>query len=519
MTEENSAEQEDSSFVDMLARQEAEEASPRLETGQRVKATVVAVTNDAVFVSTGNKVDGIVEKAELEQDGISCALGDVLDLYVVHVSPQEVRLSKVVRGAGSLEVLEKARVAALPVEGKVLAAVRGGFSVEVMRRRAFCPASQMDLRPADDPGAHLGKIYNFLIVRMEQNGRNIVLSRRSLLESAQAENLRAFLERAREGDVLEGSVQRLTPFGAFVELAPGVEGLAHVSELSWSRLARPDELLTRGEKVRVKILELGKEAKESKEGKEGREVRISLSLRQVTEDPWNKAADLLRPGAIVQGKVARLAAFGAFVEVLPGIEGLVHLSEMSWEKRSPKIEDILACGDTVSVKVKEVDPEKRRVSLSLREAAGDPWAGAEEDFPLDSEQSGRLEKRADFGLFIALAPGVTGLMPNSLLAGTSGKSKFDRLSVGETVQVRIAELNAQTRKITLAPAGEDAEEAPRESGAGAGGKGRAARAGKGRAPAKDDGGDWKRHAGKGVLKDSFGSLGAALALAMEKKKK
>ncbi len=513
MTEENSTEQEDASFADMLAQQEEEHSSTRLEPGQRVKVTVVAITNDTVFVSTGSKVDGIVEKAELEQDGVtSCAVGDVLDLYVVHVSPQEVKLSKVVRGAANLSALEDAKAAKLPVEGKVTSVVKGGFSVDIMRRRAFCPTSQMDLRQVEDPQAYMGKTYSFIITKLEQGGRNIVLSRRALLEAAQAESLKTFLDGVKEGDVLEGTVQRLAPFGAFIELAPGVDGLVHVSELSWSKLQQPDEVLSVGQKVRVKLLGVAKEDKGT---------RISLSIRQIAEDPWSSVGERLRAGDIISGKVARLAAFGAFVEVLPGIEGLVHLSEMSWEKRVNKAEDILAVGDDVTVKIKEVDLEKRRVSLSLRDAAGDPWAKVEEDFPIDSEHTGRLEKRANFGLFINLAPGITGLMPNSFIASVKGKSKFDKLVPGEEVLVRVAEMTLAARKITLAPAGEDAEEvlrqerAPRPEGE----QRPAGRGGKPRAPKNDDVRDWKQHSGKGESSGGFGILGAALAQAMEKKNK
>lgn len=511
MTEENTTEQENTSFADMLAQQEEEQAGIRLEPGQRVKVTVVAITTDTVFVSTGSKVDGIVDKAELEQDGVSeVKVGDELDLYVVHVSPQEVKLSKVVRGAGNLSALEDAKSAGLPVEGKVTASVKGGFSVEIMRRRAFCPTSQMDIRPVENLEDFVGKTFSFIITKLEQGGRNIVVSRRALLEASQAENLKNFLDAVKEGDVLEGTVQRLTPFGAFVELAEGVDGLVHVSELSWSKVQRPDEVLSVGETVRVKYLG----AKQEEKG-----TRISLSIRQVSEDPWNEVAERLHVGDVVSGKVVRLASFGAFVEVLPGIEGLVHLSEMSWEKRINKADEVMNVGDVVSVKIKEVDAEKRRVSLSLRDAAGDPWSEVEADYPIDSEQTGRLEKRAAFGLFINLAPGVTGLMPNSFIASVRGKSKFDKLAVGDEVTVRVAEMNLAARKITLAPAGEDAEEVEgqKPSRPAADGQRRNA-GGRGRAPRRDDGGtEWKQHSGKS--EGGFGTLGAALADAMQKKSK
>lgn len=505
MTEENTPEQESASFADMLAQQEEEHAGVRLEPGQRVKVNVVAVTADTVFVSTGSKVDGIVDKAELEQDGVKeVSVGDELDLYVVHVSPQEVRLSKVVRGAGNLSALEDAKESGLPVEGKVTASVKGGFSVDIMRRRAFCPTSQMDLRPVENPEDYVGKTFSFVITKLEQSGRNIVLSRRTLLEAAQSESLQNFLDNTKEGDVIEGRVVRLTPFGAFVELAPGVDGLVHVSELSWSKVQKPDEALSVGDAVRAKLIGVSKENKGT---------RISLSIRQVSEDPWNNVAQRLNAGDALTGKVTRLAAFGAFVEVLPGIEGLVHLSEMSWEKRVNKAEEVLTVGEEVTVKVKEVDTEKRRVSLSLRDAAGDPWARVAEDFPIDSEHAGRLEKRATFGLFINLSPGVTGLMPNSFIASTKGKSKFDKLAPGDEVNVRVAEMNLEARKITLSPAGDDAETVEQPAGS-------AERKGgvKGRFPRKDreESIDWKQHTGKSDA--GFGTLGAALNAAMKKKK-
>lgn len=507
MTEENTPEQENTSFADMLAQQEEEHAGGRLEPGQRVKVNVVAVTADTVFVSTGSKVDGIVDKAELEQDGVKeVSVGDELDLYVVHVSPHEVRLSKVVRGAGNLSALEDAKASGLPVEGKVTAAVKGGFSVDIMRRRAFCPTSQMDLRPVEKPEDYVGKSFSFVITKLEQGGRNIVISRRMLLEAAQAENLQSFLDSVKEGDVLEGKVARLTPFGAFVELAPGVDGLVHVSELSWSKVQKPDEVLALGDAVRVKLVGVSKEEKGT---------RISLSIRQISEDPWNSVGDRLHAGDTITGKVARLAAFGAFVEVLPGIEGLVHLSEMSWEKRVNKAEEVLAVGEEVTVKIKEVDTEKRRVSLSLRDAAGDPWAQVAEDFPIDSEHAGRLEKRATFGLFINLAPGITGLMPNSFIASTKGRSKFDKLAPGDEVTVRVAEMNLEARKVTLAPAGEDADVVEQPAGS----QERKPGGPKGRGPRKDreDNIDWKQHAGK--PESGFGTLGAALSAAMQKKPK
>ncbi len=305
------------SFAEMLAQQEQDEGRFSLEPGQRVQARIVAITADTIFVSTGSKVDGIVDRAEMETDGeLPYQVGDTLELYVITASPQEVKLSRAMSGDGSLAALEEARAAGMPVEGRVGAQVKGGYSVEIMKRRAFCPGSQMDLRPLTDPESVLGQTYAFLITKLENHGRNIVVSRRDLLERERAAALEQILADTHEGDTREGTVSRLSTFGAFVELAPGVEGMVHLSELSWSRVERPDDAVHVGDAVTVKVLGITR-------GEKG--VRIALSLKAAQEDPWNILHKSLTPGDVVSGRVTRLMPFGAFVEVLPGVEGLVHL--------------------------------------------------------------------------------------------------------------------------------------------------------------------------------------------------
>lgn len=480
--------QEEMSFAEMLAEHErVEEPQSRLSPGQRVTVRVVAITNDTVFVSTGSKVDGIVDREELEVDGeLPCAVGDSIDLYVVTVSPQEVKLSKIVRGAGSISILEEAKDAGLPVEGKVTGQVKGGYSVDIMKRRAFCPASQIDLRPLEDPEAPVGKTFPFIITRLEKGGRNIVVSRRVLLEREQAENRDALLAQINVGDTTEATITRLAPFGAFAELAVGVEGLIHLSELSWTRIGQADEAVSPGDRVRVKVLSIDK-------GEKG--TRISLSVKQVTDDPWKDVASRLSPGDTVSGKVMRTTPFGAFVEVLPGVEGLVHISELSYERRVNKAEDIVVAGDVITVKVKDVDSAKKRISLSLRDVAGDPWSTVADSFALESDVTGTVEKRAAFGLFIALAPGITGLMPNSVWQASPAKKDIERLNAGDAVSVRIKEIDSQNRRISLAPAGDENDVESVEK-------------------------DWKKHAAPAAPKaPSMGALGFALQNAMKNKKK
>ena len=478
---------EELSFAEMLAQHEKEETpQARLSPGQRVSVRIVAITADTIFVSTGSKVDGIVDREEMEVDGeLPYQVGDILDLYVVTVSPQEVKLSRILRGTGSISALEEARDAGLPVEGKVTAQVKGGYAVEIMKRRAFCPISQIDLRPLDDPESAVGKIYPFLITRLEKGGRNIVVSRRSLLEREQAENREALLADINIGDTREATVTRLAPFGAFAELAPGVEGLIHLSELSWTRVAQADEAVSVGDRVRVKILEIKKDEKTT---------RISLSMKQVMDDPWKDVANRLSAGDVVTGKVVRLAPFGAFVEVLPGIEGLVHLSELSYAKRVMKPEEIVVPGDVVTVMVKELDPDKRRISLSMRDAAGNPWDTVDELLTEGAELTGTVEKRAPFGLFITLSPGITGLMPTSVMQASPSRKTLERLTPGEAVCVRVQSVDKDNRRISLSPAGEDAV-------------------------AEDKGDkDWKKHAPKPAPAPAMGALGLALQAAMKNKK-
>ena len=488
------AEPENENFAALFEAQSTPGA--HLSPGQRVTVNVVAVTSDTVFVSTGSKVDGIVERSELEEDGgATPQVGDTLDLYVVTVSSQEVRLSKMMRGAGGLAALEEAKEARLPVEGKVQAIVKGGFAVEVMKRRAFCPLGQMDLRPVENPESFVGKTLPFLITKLEKGGRNIVLSRRMILEEEQAENRDAFLSSVSVGDIKEGTVARLAPFGIFVELATGVEGLVHLSELTWGRVAQADEVVSVGDTIRVKVLEIAT-------GEKG--PRISLSVRQVMDDPWKTVEGRLEEGQIVTGKVVRNAAFGSFVEVLPGIDGLIHVSELSYERRINKPDDILSVGETVTVKIKGLDFDKKRLSLSLRDVGGDPWDGVAEDFPIGEEVTGTVEKRAPFGVFITLRPGVTGLLPASAISAARGKTPIDKAKVGDAVQIFIREVDAAGRKVTLG-----LDLADSDGGGSGGGRGRESREDK----------DWKKHAPKPAQPNEFGNmLGLAMQHALIKKK-
>jgi small subunit ribosomal protein S1 len=436
-------EPEEESFAELFEAY-SKGVSEDLSVGDKVTGRIIAVEKDSVFVDTGSKVDGVVERAELldENGELPFAVGDTLELYVVAANESEIRLSKAVSGAGGLEVLRDAFESRIPVEGTVTQSIKGGFAVTMMKRRAFCPISQIDTRYVENPEEYLGQTFSFLIKRFEEKGRNIVISRRDLLEQEQAAARKEFFKTLAVGDDLEGTVTKLMPFGAFVELVPGVEGLVHISELGWSRVEHPEQAVKPGERVRVKLLKM-----EPSEG--SKPAKISLSIKQTSGNPWDTVTDTVKNGAKMSGRVTRIMPFGAFVEVLPGIEGLVHISEMSYTKRVHTPDEVVQPGQSVYVVVKSVERENRRVSLSLRDAEGDPWAEVGDKYRKGQPVKAKVEKKERFGIFVALEPGITGLLPRSKISAAPDSAAIDRLKPGDAIEVVIDAVNPLERKISL----------------------------------------------------------------------
>lgn len=474
-------EEAEESFADLLAAYDTG-MNEDLQVGDRIEGKIIAIGDDAVFVDTGTKIDGVVERAELldEEGGLTCKVGDTLTLYAVSVSTNEIRLSRALSGAGGFEILQEAFENRLPVLGKVRGICKGGFNVEVMNRRAFCPVSQIDLRYVEHPEQYVGEGLEFLITRLEE--RNIVVSRRELLNRELEKTRAEFMETLEVGAVIEGEVVKLMPYGAFVRIAPGVEGMAHISELSWSRVEKPEEILRAGERLNVKVIAIGR-------ADNSRQAKISLSIKQLSGDPWNHVQETVQEGQHLTGRVVRCAPFGVFVEIVAGIEGLVHISEMSYTRRVAKPEDLVAPGDPVRVVVKRVDPENRRISLSMKDAEGDPWALVDQKYPVGKIVTGIIEKRGPFGLFINLEPGITGLMPKSKMKASADDSALDRLKEGEAIEATVGEINPAERKITLFPS----------------------------AKAEQEEDSWQSFSQSG--KGSFGSLGAELEKALRPKKR
>jgi small subunit ribosomal protein S1 len=380
-----------------------------IQVGDKVKGEIISIGKDTVFVDTGTKIDGLVEKAELlDDDGqLPYKEGDTLELFAVSITGSVIRLSRALSGIGGIAALEDAFENEIPVEGTVKDQIKGGFHVEVMKRRAFCPISQMDLRFVENPVDYVGETYLFLITEFEEDGRNIVISRRKLLNREHEKARKEFFDEIAVGAQLEGRITKLMPFGVFVELFPGVEGMIHLSELSWSRVEKPDEVVAAGDVIPVKLIGIQK-------GEQPDQYKIALSIKQVTGDPWENVNEAFSEGDKLTGKVTRCTNFGAFVEIAPGIEGLVHISEMSYKKRILKPEDVVKPYETVSVVVKEIDAVKRRVSL-------------------------RLE------------PGITGLLPKSGMKKSHQPSLIEKLKPGNTITVIIEEIKPDERRITLGP--------------------------------------------------------------------
>jgi small subunit ribosomal protein S1 len=351
-------------FEDLLNESEAKVAG--VAVGERLDAKVVSIGKEHVFLDIGIRSEGLLLRAEVERDGeLTVAIGDRIPVFTVGARDGAVMCARrlgAVAGSASdrrddseavLAQLKDAFEAGMPIEGSVKEVNKGGFSVSVLGQRAFCPVSQIDRVYCEKPDEHLGRTYPFSIIRFEEGGRNIVVSRRAILEREAEEAAQIAIESLHEGDVVEGEITSLQKYGAFVDVG-GVEGLVHVSELSHTRVGHPDEVVTKGQRVRVQIKEIDRA-----------KGKISLSLKSLLDDPWNEALATLSAGRLAEGKVSRLAAFGAFVELYPGVEGLVHVSQMAADKRVNNPREMVAAGQKVRVRVLEIDPDRRRISLAL----------------------------------------------------------------------------------------------------------------------------------------------------------
>jgi small subunit ribosomal protein S1 len=414
---------------------EAFEASLNFKTpeqGELLKGQIVSISGDDAFVSYGGPSEAVMAANEL--DGLD--VGDTVEGTVVKTSP-EIRISrKLAKGKASLDLLRQMYENRLPVEGKVAARNKGGFDVNVGGLRAFCPLSQISLGKIDNPDQFIGQPYEFRITELSDDGRRIVVSRAALLKEANQSRAEETRRNIVPGAELTGTIKTITPFGAFVDLG-GIDGLLHVSEMSRRRVTDPKEVVTVGQEVRVKVIKIENDGK-----------RISLSMKDQEPDPWSDVADRYPAGTQFSGRIVRTTDFGLFVEVEPGIDGLVHYSQLPFGVKQGDAD--IAIGTQVSGWVREVDPSKKRLSLSLREiATRDPWEGAAQRYPAGKVVEGTVDHGGAPGIFVQIEPGLTGLIPNSEISVAPGADPSRAHEAGEKLAVRIMSIDPQRKRISL----------------------------------------------------------------------
>jgi small subunit ribosomal protein S1 len=427
---------------DFAAMFEASIKAKRVEKGQTVEGTIVAIGREVAFVDVGGKGEATIEIDELKdaEGGLDVAVGDRIQAMVVSTLGGLTLSRRLARGAATDRQLEDAFHTGLPVEGKVERAVKGGYEVRIARQRAFCPFSQIDTARTD-PSAHEGRVYAFRIVEYKEGGRNLVVSRRALLEEEQRADAAEVRRSIVAGAVMIGRVTSVREFGAFVDLGGGVQGLLHVSEMGWSRVSDPSQLLKPGEEITVKILRVDEDKQ-----------KISLGLKQLTADPWSGVHATYEPGQVRTGRVTRVVEFGAFVELEPGVEGLAHASTFAPTGRSDGWSTLVTPGMTGAFEILSIDLEKKRIGVALvpeGSARADGAGPVQSGIVPGARLTGKVERHEKFGVFVFLAPGRTGLIPTSE-TGVAKEADVSRaFPVGGDVDVVVLEVDPQGRRIRL----------------------------------------------------------------------
>jgi small subunit ribosomal protein S1 len=411
--------------------------------GRVVKGIVTAIENDLAVIDVGLKSEGRVALREFASPGQKADLkvGDEVEVYVDRVENHqgEAMLSRDrARREAAWDKLETEFTAGNRVEGVIFGRVKGGFTVDLNGAVAFLPGSQVDIRPVRDVGPLMDLPQPFQILKMDRRRGNIVVSRRAILEETRAEQRTGLIQSLAEGQVIDGVVKNITDYGAFVDLG-GIDGLLHVTDLSYKRVGHPSEMINIGDTVKVQIIRINRDTQ-----------RISLGMKQLESDPWEGAATKYAVGGVFKGRVTNITEYGAFVELEPGIEGLVHVSEMSWTKKNVHPGKIVSTSQEVEVSVLEVDEEKRRISLGLKQAQANPWQAFAEKHPVGTEVEGEVKNATEFGLFIGLEGDVDGMVHMSDIAwGVTGEEALNLHRKGETVKAAVLDVDVEKERISL----------------------------------------------------------------------
>lgn len=411
--------------------------------GTILNGIVVDVTSDVVVVNVGLKSEGVIAAAEFrnEQGEIDVKVGDEVDVALEYVEDGtgETRLSreKALR-ARSWTKLENAFAAGESVIGIINGKVKGGFTVELDEIRAFLPGSLVDVRPVRDT-AHLeGKELEFKLIKLDQKRNNVVVSRRAVVEAESSGERDALIESLQEGQTIKGVVKNLTDYGAFIDLG-GIDGLLHITDMSWKRIKHPSEIVEVGDEINVKVLKFDRER-----------TRVSLGLKQTGEDPWEDIARRYPVSSRLHGKVTNLTDYGCFVEIEEGVEGLVHVSEMDWTNKNISPNKIVSVGDEVEVTVLEIDPERRRVSLGMKQCKPNPWDEFAAMHNKGDKISGTIKSITDFGIFIGLDGGIDGLVHMSDISWSESEEEAVRAyKKGDELETIILAIDPERERISL----------------------------------------------------------------------
>jgi len=423
--------------------QEQAQTEAALNEEQVITATVLKVTPQYVLVDIGYKSEGVVPVSELQdhEGNVRVQRGDEIPVVRQsgHTEEGYINLShEKAQRLHAWDEIEKAFNDKASVKARIIDRIKGGLTVDILGARAFLPGSQVDLRPVRNLDGMKGQEIDVRIIKLNKKRGNVVVSRKQLLEEEQAEKRAYTLEHLHEDGIITGTVKNLTDYGAFVDLG-GIDGLLHITDMSWGRLTHPRDLVQVGDQIQVKVLKFDREKQ-----------RVSLGFKQLTPDPWMDAADRYPIGAHVHGRVISVTDYGAFIELEQGIEGLVHVSEMTWSKRMKHPSKLVNVGDQVEAVVLNVNPGERRISLGLKQLESNPWESLHQKFPVGTVVEGKVRNLTDFGAFIEIEDGIDGLVHVSNLSWTKRvKHPSDVLKKGDKVKAIVLAIEPEQRRLSL----------------------------------------------------------------------
>ena len=418
----------------------SEMPNQKFSAGKIVSGKVSAVKGNDVFVDIGYKSEGIVDLAEFGDEQVQT--GFKLDVLIRELENDKTGMVSLSKKAADDQIrwkqVQEKYTEGCVVNGTIKSQVRGGLLVDIDGIEAFLPGSQVDVNPPRDLTPYIDQTFDFKVIKISNERKNIIISRRELIEGTMAEKKAELLSSLQKGEIRKGRVKNITDFGAFIDL-DGIDGLLHITDMSWGRVKHPNELLKVNQELDVKVLDIDRDRE-----------RVSLSLKDMTDNPWDSIAERFPVGSRVTGKVVNLAAYGAFVEIAPGIEGLVHISEFSWTKRVARASDMLQIGDEVQVAVLTVDSTSQKIALGIRQTQDNPWDTVQERYPVGSRVSGKIRNFTPYGAFIELEEGIDGMIHVSDMSWTRKiNHPSECLTKGQHLEAVVLDVNATEQRISL----------------------------------------------------------------------